>query len=97
MTIEPFPKTEYPHDPNRTNFTYRLSGFICEVTAEPVSPAECLACARGGAPGCNMTELVIKGILYILHPDDFGLTVKTLLGCSRKARFSINQLQSGDF
>lgn len=44
----------------------------------------CLACARDGAPGCPMTAPVVKGILDGLRPDDFGLTVTTLLACSRK-------------
>ncbi len=66
-----------------------FQGFICEVTAEPVSPAECLACARKGAPGCTMTGPIIKGILSNLRPDDFGLTVTTLLGCARKARLKL--------
>lgn len=68
-----------------------FQGFICEVTAEPVSPVECLACARSGAPGCTMTAPVIKGILNNLRPDDFGLTVTTLLGCARKTRLKLEQ------
>jgi len=49
-----------------------------------VSAHYCLACARDGAPGCPMTAPVVKGILDGLRPDDFGLTVTTLLACSRK-------------
>ncbi|MBN1667683.1 MAG: hypothetical protein JW862_11365 [Anaerolineales bacterium] len=64
-----------------------FAGFNCEITAEPVAPADCLACARSGPlPGCPMTAPVIKGILDGLRPDDFGLTVTTLLGCARKSR-----------
>jgi len=61
-----------------------FSGFICEVTHEEMTGEECLACARAGAPGCPMTAPVVKGILDGLRPDDFGLTVTTLLGCVRK-------------
>lgn len=63
-----------------------FDGFLCEMTAEPVSGPECLACARAGAPGCPMTAPVVKGILDGIRPDDFGLTVTTLLGCPRKER-----------
>ena len=61
-----------------------FTGFICEVTTNPVTPTECLACARAGPlPGCPMSAPVVKGILDGLRPDDFGLTVTTLLGCAR--------------
>lgn len=67
-----------------------FAGFICEVTAEPVAPADCLACARRGPlPGCPMCAPVLKGILDGLRPDDFGLTVTTLLGCVRKQRLKL--------
>jgi CRISPR/Cas system-associated exonuclease Cas4 (RecB family) len=61
-----------------------FDGFICETTDEPVSASYCLDCARDGAPGCPMTAPVVKGILDGLRPDDFGLTVTTLLACPRK-------------
>jgi hypothetical protein len=63
-----------------------FEGFVCEVSEEVVTPQHCLECARGGAPGCTMTAPVVKGILDGLRPDDFGVTVTTLLGCPRKAR-----------
>jgi len=65
-----------------------FGGFWCEVQDDQiVSPNDCLACARLGArPGCPMTAPVIKGILSGLRPDDFGLTVTTLLSCPRKER-----------
>ncbi|MEW5869099.1 MAG: hypothetical protein AB1894_07485 [Chloroflexota bacterium] len=67
-----------------------FAGFICEVTSEPVAPADCLACARSGPlPGCPMSAPVVKGILDGLRPDDFGLTVTTLLGCTRKQRLKL--------
>ena len=67
-----------------------FAGFACEITDEPVTPADCLACARSGPlPGCPMTAPVVKGILDGLRPDDFGLTVTTLLGCARKARLKV--------
>ena len=67
-----------------------FAGFICEVTDEPVTPAACMACARSGPlPGCPMSAPVVKGILDGLRPDDFGVTVTTLLGCTRKQRLKI--------
>lgn len=63
-----------------------FEGFICEVSGEVVFPLHCLECARGGAPGCPMTAPVVKGILDGLRPDDFGLTVTSLLACARKER-----------
>lgn len=62
-------------------------GFICDATELPVDIPDCLACARAGAlPGCHQTAPVIAGIVRGLRPDDFGLTVTTLIGCLRKAR-----------
>ena len=62
-------------------------GFICDATELPVDIPDCLACARRGAlPGCHQTAPVIAGIVRGLRPDDFGLTVTTLIGCLRKAR-----------
>jgi hypothetical protein len=59
--------------------------FICEISGEPTLPQDCLACARKGAlPGCPMTAPVVKGILANMRPDDFGVTITTLLGCPRK-------------
>ena len=64
-----------------------FTGFVCDATDQAVSIDACLACARNGAlPGCHMTAPVIAGILNGLRPDDFGLTVTTLLGCPRKWR-----------
>lgn len=64
-----------------------LSGFLCDSTDMPVPIDACLACARSGAlPGCHQTAPVIAGIVRGLRPDDFGLTVTTLIGCVRKAR-----------
>ena len=64
-----------------------FKGFICEVTGESVTPDECHACARAGAlPGCHMTAPMIRGILDGIRPDDFGMTVTTLLSCARKVR-----------
>lgn len=64
-----------------------FSGFVCEADGSPVAPDACLACARNGAqPGCHLTAPVINGIRRNLRPDDFGLTITTLLGCPRKQR-----------
>ncbi len=62
-----------------------FQNFICEATGQPIPPQDCLVCARnGGQPGCPMTAPVIKGILANMRPDDFGITITTLLGCPRK-------------
>ena len=64
-----------------------LAGFLCDANDLPVTIEACLACARSGAlPGCHQTAPVITGIVRGLRPDDFGLTVTTLIGCLRKAR-----------
>jgi hypothetical protein len=71
-----------------------FKGFVCESTGEATAPADCLGCARGGAlPNCPMTAPVISGIIAGLRPDDFELTVTTLLGCLRKHRLK----QSEDY
>ena len=67
-----------------------FEGFLCEVSGEPVSTQECLACASHGAPaGCDMTSPVIRGIVEQKRPDDFGLSVTTALGCPRQWRLKI--------
>ena len=64
-----------------------MAGFVCDAEELPVTIEACLACARAGAlPGCHQTAPVIAGIVHGLRPDDFGLTVTTLIGCARKAR-----------
>lgn len=64
-----------------------LAGFTCDAEDLPVSIEACLVCARGGAlPGCHQTVPVLTGIVQGLRPDDFGLTVTTLIGCVRRAR-----------
>ncbi len=64
-----------------------IAGFVCDAEEMPVTIEACLACARAGAlPGCHQTAPVIAGIVHGLRPDDFGLTVTTLIGCARKAR-----------
>ena len=64
-----------------------LAGLLCDATDMPVVIEDCLACARSVAlPGCHQTAPVITGIIRGLRPDDFGLTVTTLIGCLRKWR-----------
>ncbi len=64
-----------------------LAGFNCDAEDLPVTIEACLTCARSGAlSGCHQTAPVIAGIIRGLRPDDFGLTVTTLIGCVRKAR-----------
>ena len=55
------------HDPG-------FQGFVCELSGEPVSAAECLACAQAGAPGCNYgTPAVIAGIANNMRTPNFSL------------------------
>ncbi|CAG0983290.1 hypothetical protein ARNL5_02651 [Anaerolineae bacterium] len=64
-----------------------LAGFNCDAEDLPVTIEACLACARGGALlGCHQTAPVIAGIVRGLRPDDYGLTVTTLISCLRKVR-----------
>ena len=39
-----------------------LVGFLCEVTEEPVTFDECLACTQRGAPGCPMIPSIVHNI-----------------------------------
>lgn len=67
-----------------------FKGFVCTVSNEPVSPPECLACAANGAPqACSLTAPVVRGMLAHKRPDDFGLSVTTVLGCPRAWRLKI--------
>jgi len=62
-----------------------FQGFKCEADGKRVAPAACLSCARAGAKGgCAMTGPVVKGIIDARRPDDFEVTVTTLLSCPRK-------------
>jgi len=50
-----------------------FSGFLCEVTGEPVSPDHCLACARKGAPGCEVgSPAIIAGIIHHQRPIHYA-------------------------
>ena len=73
-----------------------LAGLLCEVTDEPVTFDECLACAQRGAPGCPMVPAVIHDIASsIRDPEyanqlakeagaDVGFSVTELIGCPRQ-------------
>ena len=73
-----------------------LVGLLCEVTEEPVTFDECLACAKRGAPGCSMVPAVIQDIAdSIRDPEyannlarkagaDIGFSVTELVGCPRQ-------------
>ena len=51
-----------------------FKGFICEVTGEHVSPDHCLACARKGAPGCDVgSPAIIAGIWRHQRPINYAL------------------------
>ncbi len=73
-----------------------LAGLLCEVTEEPVTFDECIACAARGAPGCPMVPAVIHDIAgSIRDPEyaaklaqqagaDIGFSVTELVGCPRE-------------
>ena len=75
-----------------------LVGLLCEVTEEPVTFQECLACAQRGAPGCPMVPAIIHDIASsIRSPEyanelakqagaDVGFSVTELLNCPRQYR-----------
>ncbi|MCF6278378.1 MAG: hypothetical protein L3J16_06490, partial [Anaerolineales bacterium] len=78
-----------------------MRAFECEVTAEEVSPAECLDCASRGAPGCTMFPAYIRQIIKDARPHDFsqrlakahgadfGISVTELIYCPRKFRLKM--------
>lgn len=65
-----------------------FKGFVCEVSGENVSPAECLGCAASGSlEGCNFTYPILNGLVE--HNQNRGLSsysVTQLLGCPLKVR-----------
>ena len=75
-----------------------LVGMLCEVTEEPVTFDECLACAQRGAPGCPMTPAVIERIRDSIRPAnyaqamaearsaDYGFSVTEVIYCPRQHR-----------
>ena len=75
-----------------------LAGFLCEVTEEPVTFQECLACAQRGAPGCPMIPAVLHDITTSMRSSEYandkakaagaevGFSVTELLGCPRQYR-----------
>ncbi len=51
-----------------------FQGFVCTISGEQVSAAECLACAEAGAPGCNYgNPAIIAGIINGMRRPDFSL------------------------
>ena len=75
-----------------------LVGFLCEVTDQPISFQECLACARKGAPGCSMVPAVIHTATNSIRDPryaqklaeqtgaEIGFSVTELLSCARQMR-----------
>jgi hypothetical protein len=73
-----------------------LVGFLCEVTEEPVTFQECLACAQHGPPGCPMVPAIIHDIAGSVRSPEYannlakeaganvGFSVTELLGCPRQ-------------
>jgi hypothetical protein len=51
-----------------------FAGFLCELSGEAISTDSCLACARAGAPGCEIgSPAIIAGIARNQRPPDFAL------------------------
>ena len=81
-----------------TNTQIGLVGFLCEVTEEPVTFQECLACAQRGAPGCPMVPAIIHDIASSVRSPEYanelaikagaevGFSATELLGCPRQYR-----------
>jgi CRISPR/Cas system-associated exonuclease Cas4 (RecB family) len=65
-----------------------FAGFLCEVSNEPVSPQECIACARtGGKAGCEFTPPLLRGIVAANQPRSVvGWSATQLAACPRKVR-----------
>lgn len=75
-----------------------LVGFLCEVTEEPVTFQECLACSQRGAPGCPMVPAIIHDIASSIRSPEYandlakqagaevGFSATELLGCPRQYR-----------
>ena len=75
-----------------------LVGFLCEVTEEPVTFQECLACAQHGALGCPMIPAIILDIAGSIRSPEYanalakhsgaevGFSATELLGCPRQYR-----------
>lgn len=75
-----------------------LVGFLCEVTDQPISFQECLACARKGATGCSMVPAVIHTATNSIRDPryaqklaeqagaEIGFSVTELLSCARQMR-----------
>ena len=50
-----------------------FQGFLCEMSGEPLSPDECLACAQRGAPGCDYgSPAIIAGIAMNMRVPGFS-------------------------
>src|SRR5258708_19719925 len=67
-----------------------LVGLQCEVTGEPVSFSECLACAQRGAPGCPMIPAVIHTIANSRRDPEYANALAKNAGA--KQGFSVTEL-----
>ena len=65
-----------------------FAGFLCESSGEPVSPEDCLACARaGGKDGCHFTPPILRGIIAANQPRSItGWSATQLAACPRRVR-----------
>ena len=53
-----------------------FQGFICEISGEKVSAAECLACAEAGAPRCRYgSPAIINGIIQGMRRPHFAMDI----------------------
>ncbi|MFZ5884002.1 MAG: hypothetical protein ACOYYI_09510 [Chloroflexota bacterium] len=78
-----------------------LVGFLCEVTDQPVSFDQCLACARKGAPDCPMVPAAIHAAIHSIRDPQYaqkmaeeagakiGFSVTELLNCPRQTRLKM--------
>jgi hypothetical protein len=76
-----------------------LSGFLCEVTGDPMAFADCLACARNARnTGCPFPAAIVERIVSGIRPPDLsdrlatehgathGFSATELLHCPRRLR-----------
>jgi len=75
-----------------TTMQVGLQGFACEVSGEPVSFDECLACAQRGAPGCPMFPAAIEQIINTQRPADHAMRITNARGLVADFAFSVTEI-----
>jgi len=74
-----------------------FKGFVCELTGDAIAPEDCLACARKGAPGCEVgSPAIIAGIARHQRPVNYalGIAQDQRSDLSLDAGFSVTELLS---